>query len=67
MEEGQLTAREEMRRIRVRGRGGGETSSYSGRDGIRMRDREGRQGETERSPPGTQIIWRRKNNGRAIK
>ena len=33
----------------------------------RERDRED-EGEEERIlPPGTQIIWRRKNNGRAIK
>jgi len=31
-----------------------------------MRNKKKRE-ETERSPPGTQIIWRRKNNGRAIK
>lgn len=32
MEEGQLTARKEVRHIRVRDRGGGETSSYSGKE-----------------------------------
>lgn len=64
MEERRLV---EKRGIRIENEGKNRVTKREQGERQKRKEMGRARGKVGRSPPGTQIIWRRKNNGRAIK